>query len=187
MRTWESWGIGIAKKEEKAGKDGGKDKRTFLYIFLWNARVSTRNLYSWSRQLRTNSCTIKGCFKMLAKQILQCCCCLVAKLCTTLTTPWNVAHKALLSIGFPRQEILEWVAISFPRGSSWSRDQTCVSCTAVDSLSLTHLGSPKYAPAKTYSFLSSFPEGTHQFLKSYKLKETHRLREQTYGCRWGEG
>ena len=126
---------------------------------------------------------VKGYFKMLAKQILQCCCCLVAKLCTTLTTPWNVAHKVPLSMGFPTQEILEWAAISFPRGSSLSRDQTWVSCTAVDSLPLSHLESPKYVPAKTYSFLSSFPEGKNQLLKSYKLKETHRLREHTYGCR----
>ena len=26
---------------------------------------------------------------------------------------------------------LEWVAISFSRGSSWPRDSTCISCTAV--------------------------------------------------------
>ena len=42
-------------------------------------------------------------------------------------TPWTVAFQAPLSIGFPRQEILEWVAISFSRGSSSPRDQTCIS------------------------------------------------------------
>ena len=31
-------------------------------------------------------------------------CCLVAKLCPTLVTLWTVAHKALLSMGFSRQE-----------------------------------------------------------------------------------
>ena len=31
-------------------------------------------------------------------------------------------------MGFPRQRILEWVAISFSRGYSWPRDQTWVSC-----------------------------------------------------------
>ena len=41
---------------------------------------------------------------------------LVTKLCLTLATPWT--HQALLSMGLPRQEILEWVSISFPRGSS---------------------------------------------------------------------
>ena len=31
-------------------------------------------------------------------------------------TPWTIAHQALLSMGFPRPRILEWVAISFSRG-----------------------------------------------------------------------
>ena len=31
-------------------------------------------------------------------------------------TPWTVAHQSSLSMGFPRQEILEWVTISFSRG-----------------------------------------------------------------------
>ena len=49
-------------------------------------------------------------------------------------TPWTVACQAPLSMGFPRQEysqarILEWVVISFFRGSSQPRDQTRVACT----------------------------------------------------------
>ena len=40
-------------------------------------------------------------------------------------TPWTVAHQALPSMGFSRQEY--WVAIS-SRGSSWPRDRTRVSC-----------------------------------------------------------
>ena len=39
------------------------------------------------------------------------CCCLVAKLCLTVT-PWTIAHQALLSIGFPRQEY--WSGLLFP-------------------------------------------------------------------------
>ena len=30
--------------------------------------------------------------------------CLLAKLCLTFVTPWTVAHQAILSMGFPRQE-----------------------------------------------------------------------------------
>ena len=37
-------------------------------------------------------------------------------------------HQAPLSMGFPRARILEWVAISFSRGSSRPRDRTRVSC-----------------------------------------------------------
>ena len=42
-------------------------------------------------------------------------------------TPWTVAYQALLSLEFSRQELLEWVAISFSRGPSQPRDQTRVS------------------------------------------------------------
>ena len=45
-------------------------------------------------------------------------------------TPWAVAHRAPLSMGFPKQEILQWVAISFSRGPSQPRDQTRVSWIA---------------------------------------------------------
>ena len=39
---------------------------------------------------------------------------------------WTVAHSVH---GSSQARILEWVAISFSRGSSWPRDRTCVSCT----------------------------------------------------------
>ena len=42
---------------------------------------------------------------------------LVAKLCRPLATPWTVACQAPLSMA----RILEWVAISFSRGSSQPR------------------------------------------------------------------
>ena len=42
-------------------------------------------------------------------------------------TLWTVAHQASPSMGFSRQGILEWVAISFSRGSSLPRDQTYIS------------------------------------------------------------
>ena len=48
-------------------------------------------------------------------------------------TPWTVAPLAALSMEFLQAIILEWVAISFSRGSSQSRDQTrvySVSCIA---------------------------------------------------------
>ena len=45
-------------------------------------------------------------------------------------TPWTVAHQAPLSMEFLQARILEWVAISFSRGSSWPRDWTQVSHVA---------------------------------------------------------
>ena len=35
----------------------------------------------------------------------------------SLPTPWTVAHQAPLSMGILQARILEWVAISFSRGS----------------------------------------------------------------------
>ena len=48
-------------------------------------------------------------------------------------TLWTIAHKAPLSMGFPRWEYgsglsFSWVAIFSSRGSSWPRVWTCVSC-----------------------------------------------------------
>ena len=54
-------------------------------------------------------------------------CCLVAKSCPTVTTPWTVAHQAPLSMGFFQARMLEWVAIFCSRESSWPRNQTQVS------------------------------------------------------------
>ena len=45
-------------------------------------------------------------------------------------TPWNMACQAFLPMGFFQAKILEWVAISFSRGSSWPMDGTYVSCIA---------------------------------------------------------
>ena len=48
-------------------------------------------------------------------------------------TPWTVAYQALRSLsvyGVFQARVLEWVAISFSRGSSQPRDRTLVSRTA---------------------------------------------------------
>ena len=44
-------------------------------------------------------------------------------------TPGTVAHQPPLSMGFPQARILEWVAVSFSKGSSGPRDRTWVFCT----------------------------------------------------------
>ena len=40
------------------------------------------------------------------------CCCLVTKSCPTFCNPWTVAHRAPLSMGFPRDEY--WSGLPFP-------------------------------------------------------------------------
>ena len=43
-------------------------------------------------------------------------------------TPWTIASQAPLSMGFFQAIVLEWIAISFSKGSLQPRDQTQVSC-----------------------------------------------------------
>ena len=45
-------------------------------------------------------------------------------------TPWTIACQAPLSMGILQAYILEWVAISFSRGSSQPRDPTRLSCVS---------------------------------------------------------
>ena len=51
--------------------------------------------------------------------------CLVTQSCLTLC--WTIACQAPVR-GIFQASKLKWVAISYFRGSSWPRDQTCVSC-----------------------------------------------------------
>ena len=58
------------------------------------------------------------------------CVCSVAQLCPTLCDPMSPPGSSVQGIFQAR--ILEWVAVSYSRGSSWPRDRTwvfCVSCT----------------------------------------------------------
>ena len=56
-----------------------------------------------------------------------CCCCLVTKSCPILCNPMGCSPPVSSVYGISQARILEWVAISFSRGSSQSRDQTRVS------------------------------------------------------------
>ena len=52
----------------------------------------------------------------------------VAQLCPTLCDPMDCSPPGSSIHEILQARILEWVAISFSRGSSWPRDQTRVSC-----------------------------------------------------------
>ena len=55
---------------------------------------------------------------------------LVAKLCPTLCKPMDCNPPGSSAHGISRARILEWVAISFSRGSSQPRDCTYIFCLA---------------------------------------------------------
>ena len=58
-------------------------------------------------------------------------CCLVAKSCLTLVTPWTIGRPPHSSVhGISQARILEQVAISFSRGSSTPRYRNCLFCVS---------------------------------------------------------
>ena len=56
--------------------------------------------------------------------------CEVAQLCPTLCSPTDCSLPGSSIHGIFQARVLQWVAISFSRGSSRPRDRTLVSCTA---------------------------------------------------------
>ena len=56
-------------------------------------------------------------------------CCLVFKLCLILLQPQDCSLPGSSLHGISQARVLEWVAVSFSRGSSWPRNQIHVSCT----------------------------------------------------------
>ena len=57
-------------------------------------------------------------------------CVLCAQLCPALWDPMNCSPPDSSVHGVFQARVLEWVAISYSRGSSWSKDQTRVSCVS---------------------------------------------------------
>ena len=54
--------------------------------------------------------------------------CLLTQVCPTLCKPMDCSPPGFCVSGTFQARLLEWVAISSSRGSSWPRDQTHVSC-----------------------------------------------------------
>ena len=72
-------------------------------------------------------------------------CAELLQLCLTLCNPIDCSPPCSSVRGILQARILEWVAISFSRGSFQLRDQIHVSSTAGRFLLLSHLGSPSEA------------------------------------------
>ena len=57
-----------------------------------------------------------------------CCCCIVPQSCLTLCNPMDYSSPGSSVHGIFQERILEWVAVSYSRGSPQPRDRTCISC-----------------------------------------------------------
>ena len=85
---------------------------------------------------------------------------IVAQLCPTLCDPMDCSLPASFVHGILQARILEWAAISFPRGSSWPRDRTQVSYIASRFFTI-------WATREAFAYM-------------WNLKKGHRYRKQTY-------
>ena len=94
-----------------------------------------------------------------------CCCCLFTKSCLTLckdcSPPGSSVH------GIFQARTLEWVTVSFSRGSSRPRDQTHLLHCILDSLPLSHQGSPLMAIRIHINVLESLV--TELFKRGYSI------------------
>ena len=83
--------------------------------------------------------TLKTPKSPLRKQVALCVC---VQWCPPLCDSMDYSLPSSSVHGISQARILEWVVISFFRESSQPRDQTGISCIEVDSLPLSHMGSP---------------------------------------------
>ena len=107
-------------------------------------------------ELEVVSCLRVICISLIFdhEPIILCVCvcvCVCAQSCPILCNPMDCSLPGSSVHGISQARILEWVAISYCRGSSWPRVWTQVSTLLVhwqaDSLPLHHLGSPNLMTA----------------------------------------
>ena len=88
--------------------------------------------------------------------------------CPTLCNPMDCRPPGSSVHGISQARILEWVAISFSRGSSWPRDRTWISHIEADTLTSEPPGKPPrwvYKCFLLFSILRNFEKDWHFFFK----------------------
>ena len=99
-------------------------------FFFFSSRREAKEWYNWisilRRLVRMERLTAKE--TRQRKCLLFDFCYLVSKPCLTLLQPHGLWPPGSSVQRISQSEILEWVAISFSRESSWPRDRTRVSC-----------------------------------------------------------
>ena len=115
-----------------------------LKLKMWNLGVSSIALSLYSLR---NSSTKHFTLFFQEFYLRHVCACVHAQLCPALCDPWTVAHQAALSMEFSRQEY--WSGLPFPSPGIFPTQGSNLSLLhlldwQVDSLPLSHLGSPLY-------------------------------------------
>ena len=117
-------------------------KNRYMYLYNWITLLYTWNVINLLLQLKKKKLRFSN-FEELVKNEIYCknkyslkniyALCVHAKtlqLCPALCDPMDCSLPNSSVRGILQARILEWIAISFSRGSSWPRDWTMVSCIA---------------------------------------------------------
>ena len=109
--------------------------------------------------------------------VCVCVCILSCFSCVQLfATPWTIAYQAALSMGILQARILEWVAMPSSRGSSWSKDQTWVSCIGRQvPYHQHHLGSPLYTLTHVFIKLTLCTKFSHPGFQRLHLSNHRQI------------
>ena len=117
------------------------DANLICYIFIWYFQASTYSTSCWGfwylKPELFNRYRVSGVYD---EKVLEICCTTmliyltlltkwseVAQSCPTLCNPMDCSLPGSSIHRIFQARVLEWVAISFSRGSSWPRDRTWVS------------------------------------------------------------
>ena len=110
--------------------------------------LSRKNVIPWAK-------IVQKCFMFPSAQgplpFSTCCWCLVVKSHSTLCNPIDCSPQGSSVHGIFPARMLEWVALSFTRGSSWPKDRTCISWIGRQILycwATREARSPSHHPAK---------------------------------------
>ena len=109
---------------------------------MWHRAMKWANAVGKNSTNGLTWCRIATNLHFLINTCVCACACPVTESCLTLCNPMDCSLPGSSVHGILQERILEWVAISYSRGSSWPKDQThifCISC--IDRWILYH-----YAP-----------------------------------------
>ena len=97
-----------------------------IYLGLHQVLVAARRIFDVCRGMQTLSCSMQDLSSLtrdqnhapaLRVQSRSPCCCLIAKSCLTLCDPMDCSPPGSSVHGISQARKLEWIAISFSRGS----------------------------------------------------------------------
>ena len=89
---------------------------------------------------------------------LTCVCVLLTQLCPFLCDLMDYSPPGPSVHGIFQARILEWAAIPFSRGSSWPRDQTCISCISCIGRILYHCSTEEAKCTRSPYNGANFPQ-----------------------------